>query len=307
MPRCRSAMIGLGRMGANMVAAADARRARVRRLRPRRRRPSRRSPARARPAPTRSRTSSRRLDAPRAVWMMLPAGVVDAALDELLPQLDAGDVVVDGGNSHSVDDLDRASEPPNRACTTSTAASAAASGASRTATALMAGGETEAIAPARRRCCARSRRASTPPRARPGATAPPAPEEEGWLHCGPAGTGHFVKMVHNGIEYGLMEAYAEGLNLLGTPTPARPQRDARRRDRAAERPRALPLRDRRRRRSPRCGGAAPSSRSWLLDLAARGAARGPRARRLLGPRLGLRRGPLDGARGDRRPARRRRC
>ena len=84
--------------------------------------------------------------------------------------------------------------------------------------------------------------------------------EHGYLHCGPNGAGHFVKMVHNGIEYGLMAAYAEGLNILQHANAGKRRAGRRRRDRTAGAPRALPVRHRRRRKSPRCGGAAASSR-----------------------------------------------
>jgi 6-phosphogluconate dehydrogenase len=154
-----------------------------------------------------------RLAPPRVVLLMLPAAVVDATLDGLVPRLAAGDVVVDGGNSHYRDDIERAKRLGARGihhvdCGTSGGVWGAERGYC-----LMIGGEPDVVrrldplfatlAPGR------GAAAPTPGRARPGGTA-----EEGYLHCGPNGAGHFVKMVHNGIEYGLMAAYAEGLNIL---------------------------------------------------------------------------------------------
>ena len=157
----------------------------------------------------------------------------------------------------------------------------------------------------------RSRPASAPAsRARPGRTARSAGEhraEQGYLHCGPSGAGHFVKMVHNGIEYGLMAAYAEGLNILTHANVGTRRARRRRRDDAAAHPEHYSVRPRPARRSPRSGGAAASSRSWLLDLDRRGARARRRARRLRRARLRLGRGPLDARRRDRRGACRRRC
>ena len=96
----------------------------------------------------------------------------------------------------------------------------------------------------------------------------PSPAEMGYLHCGPVGAGHFVKMVHNGIEYGLMAAYAEGLNVLAASRRRPADTRRRRRDDAARAPRALPATRSTSPRSPRSGAAAASSRSWLLDLTA---------------------------------------
>ena len=125
---------------------------------------------------------------------------------------------------------------------------------------LMIGGEDDAVerldpifalARTRRRGRDRARRAGP---------ATPAAGEEGWLHCGPAGAGHFVKMVHNGIEYGLMAAYAEGLNILRQRRRGHPGAHRRRRDRAAARPAVLPVRASTCPPSPRSGGAGRSSR-----------------------------------------------
>jgi len=154
-----------------------------------------------------------RLAKPRIVWLMVPAAVVDATLDALLPTLDAGDVVIDGGNSYYRDDIVRAKRLADRGlhyvdCGTSGGVFGLDRGYC-----LMLGGEAEVVrrldpifatlAPGA------GSLAKTPGRDRRGGTA-----EHGYLHCGPSGAGHFAKMVHNGIEYGLMAAYAEGLNIL---------------------------------------------------------------------------------------------
>ncbi len=153
-----------------------------------------------------------RLHGPRHVWLMIPAGFVDASIAELAPFLSRDDTIIDGGNSYYKDDIRRAKELAARGlyyvdCGTSGGVWGLERGYSQ-----MIGGDPEpvkqldaifrALAPGK---------ASAP--ATPGRTAK-GTAEEGYLHCGPAGAGHFVKMVHNGIEYGLMAAYAEGLNVL---------------------------------------------------------------------------------------------
>ena len=153
------------------------------------------------------------LSAPRTIWLMVPAGVVEHVLDELVPLLEPGDLVVDGGNSYYVDDLRRARVFADKQlhyvdCGVSGGVWGLDNGYG-----LMAGGEDVAIARLEPILRALAPGVGAAPRT-PGRTGDPAPEEEGWLHCGPVGAGHFVKMVHNGIEYGLMAAYAEGLNLL---------------------------------------------------------------------------------------------
>jgi 6-phosphogluconate dehydrogenase len=154
-----------------------------------------------------------RLAPPRVVWLMVPAAVVDSTLETLVPLLAADDVVVDGGNSYYRDDVDRAKALAARGvhyvdCGTSGGVWGVERGYC-----LMIGGETEVVrrldplfvtlAPGA---------GSIPPTASRAGRSDTA--EQGYLHCGPNGAGHFVKMVHNGIEYGLMAAYAEGLNIL---------------------------------------------------------------------------------------------
>jgi 6-phosphogluconate dehydrogenase len=152
------------------------------------------------------------LDTPRAIWLMVPAAVVDAAIAELRPLLAAGDILIDGGNSYYVDDLQRAhSLAADGIHYVDVGTSGGVHGLER-GYCMMIGGEAEtlqqldpifaALAPGRGEIEA------TPDRVE-GGTA-----EQGYLHCGPHGAGHFVKMVHNGIEYALMAAYAEGFSIL---------------------------------------------------------------------------------------------
>ena len=154
-----------------------------------------------------------RLDRPRTVWLMVPAAVVDPTLDTLLPTLAADDVVVDGGNSYYRDDLLRAKRLGDLGvhhvdCGTSGGVFGLERGYC-----LMIGGEPDVVRRLDPVFAALAPGAGsigrTPGRGGRGGTA-----EQGYLHCGPNGAGHFVKMVHNGIEYGMMAAYAEGLNIL---------------------------------------------------------------------------------------------
>ena len=153
------------------------------------------------------------LKKPRAVWLMVPAGVVDKSIADLLPHLESGDILIDGGNSYYVDDIRRAKElKPKGIHYMDVGTSGGVWGLER-GYCMMVGGETDAVkrlepifgtlAPGRGDI------ARTPGREKVGGTA-----EQGWLHCGPNGAGHFVKMVHNGIEYGVMAAYAEGMAIL---------------------------------------------------------------------------------------------
>jgi 6-phosphogluconate dehydrogenase len=205
-------MIGLGRMGANLVrrlirdghrcVAYD------------------RTPAVVKSLEAENATGASsladfvaKLDKPRNIWIMLPAGVVQPTLDALMGLLDPGDVVIDGGNSYYRDDIERARQCRARGvhyvdCGTSGGVFGLERGFC-----LMIGGDDEAvqrldpiwltIAPGE------GSAAATPGRTRTDGTAP-----HGYLHCGPNGAGHFVKMVHNGIEYGMMAAIAEGLSII---------------------------------------------------------------------------------------------
>jgi 6-phosphogluconate dehydrogenase len=154
-----------------------------------------------------------KLTKPRAVWLMIPAGVVDPVLADVVPLLEAGDIVIDGGNSYYHDDMRRAGELKAKGLHyVDVGVSGGVWGKDR-GYCHMIGGETEVVN--RLDPIFRSLAPGVGAAARtPGATGEPGPAEMGYLHCGPNGAGHFVKMVHNGIEYGLMAAYAEGMNIL---------------------------------------------------------------------------------------------
>jgi len=153
------------------------------------------------------------LERPRVIWIMLPAAVVGNVIDQLVPLLDEGDVVIDGGNSYYRDDVDRAAALASRGVRyVDVGVSGGVWGLER-GYCLMIGGEAdvvERLAPVFR---ALAPGVDAAPRTG-GHDGPPSSAEQGYLHCGPAGAGHFVKMIHNGIEYGMMAAFAEGLAIL---------------------------------------------------------------------------------------------
>jgi 6-phosphogluconate dehydrogenase len=154
-----------------------------------------------------------KLRKPRAVWLMVPAAIVDDMIAALVPELESGDILVDGGNSYYIDDIRRAKElAPNQVHYVDVGTSGGVWGLER-GYCMMIGGETTAVQRLDPIFATLSpgigNIARTPDREKVGGTA-----ELGYLHCGPNGAGHFVKMVHNGIEYGVMAAYAEGLNVL---------------------------------------------------------------------------------------------
>jgi 6-phosphogluconate dehydrogenase len=154
-----------------------------------------------------------KLQKPRAIWLMVPAAVVDASIAELLPKLSKDDILIDGGNSYYIDDIRRAKELSTKGVHYVDVGTSGGVWGLERGYCQMIGGETnivrhldpifKTLAPGRGDI------PRTPGREKATGTA-----EEGYLHCGPSGAGHFVKMVHNGIEYGLMAAYAEGLNIL---------------------------------------------------------------------------------------------
>ena len=156
---------------------------------------------------------AQQLDAPRSVWLMVPAGIVDSIVAELAPELDEGDTIVDGGNSYYVDELRRAAELRDRGLHYVDVGVSGGVWGLKRGYCLMVGGDDEAVGRLVPVFETLAPGVETAVRT-PGREGDPAPEEQGWLHCGPNGAGHFVKMVHNGIEYGLMQAYAEGLNVL---------------------------------------------------------------------------------------------
>ncbi|MEO5688825.1 MAG: phosphogluconate dehydrogenase (NAD(+)-dependent, decarboxylating) [Burkholderiaceae bacterium] len=205
-------MIGLGRMGANMArrvmshghqcvvqdANADAVAKMV---------------ADGAVGATTLQEMAAKMTRPRAVWMMVPAAVVDHVLDDLLAHLDPGDIIIDGGNSWYRDDIDRAKRLKDAGyhyvdCGTSGGIAGHDRGYC-----LMVGAEPEIfehLSPILKALAPGVDAASRTP----GCTGDPSNAENGFLHCGPNGAGHFVKMVHNGIEYGMMAAFAEGFNIL---------------------------------------------------------------------------------------------
>jgi 6-phosphogluconate dehydrogenase len=156
---------------------------------------------------------ARALERPRAIWLMVPAAAVDAVLGELTPLLEPGDTVIDGGNTHYVHDIERARRLAERGLHYVDCGTSGGVWGLERGYCLMIGGEPDVVqhlepifatlAPGPGAIERTAGREGTRTAA-----------ERGYLHCGPAGAGHFVKMVHNGIEYGLMAAYAEGLNIL---------------------------------------------------------------------------------------------
>jgi 6-phosphogluconate dehydrogenase len=153
------------------------------------------------------------LDPPRAVWLMVPAAVVDRVIDALAPRLQRGDILIDGGNSWYRDDITRAERLGAAGLHYVDAGTSGGVWGLERGYCLMVGGDDTAVGHLEPVFRALAPGAGEIPRT-PGRSGPVSPAEQGWLHCGPSGAGHFVKMVHNGIEYGLMAAYAEGLNLL---------------------------------------------------------------------------------------------
>jgi 6-phosphogluconate dehydrogenase len=217
-------MIGLGRMGANMVrrlmrgghecVAYDVTPAAVKAI----------AAEGARGAVTLDEFVGA-LQKPRTVWLMVPAAVVDSTLDALLPKLEAGDIVIDGGNSYYRDDIARAARLAKIGmhyvdCGTSGGVFGMDRGYC-----LMIGGEKETVSHLDPIFATLAPGTGTIPRTA-GRETLGGTSERGYLHCGASGAGHFVKMVHNGIEYGMMAAYAEGLNILRHANIGKEKHDA---------------------------------------------------------------------------------
>jgi 6-phosphogluconate dehydrogenase len=195
-------MVGLGRMGGNMTKRLEAAGHELKTFDPQ-----------VESTADTLEELAQQLDAPRSIWLMIPAGIVDSVVSELAPQLEEGDTIVDGGNSYYVDDLRRSAELRERGIHFVDVGVSGGVWGLRRGYCLMVGGDDEAVGRLRPVLEALAPGLDAAARTA-GRDGDPPPEEQGWLHCGPAGAGHFVKMVHNGIEYGLMQSYAEGLNVL---------------------------------------------------------------------------------------------
>lgn len=154
-----------------------------------------------------------KLAKPRVVWLMVPAGVVDSMINAVLPLLERNDVVIDGGNSYYRDDLRRAKELQTRGIQYVDVGTSGGVWGLEKGYCLMIGGQKQAVEMLDPVFAALAPGIGAAPRTK-GREKKESTAESGYLHCGPSGAGHFVKMVHNGIEYGMMAAYAEGLNIL---------------------------------------------------------------------------------------------
>jgi 6-phosphogluconate dehydrogenase len=220
----RIGIIGLGRMGANMalrlldaghqVVAFE-------------RRPERREPL-VKAGATGVATFDDlvgELDTPRVIWLMVPATAVDGVIGNLRPLLTAGDIVVDAGNSNYEDDLRRARELAARGIAHVDVGTSGGVWGRERGYCQMVGGDPDVFRTIEPVLAALAPKVDAAPRTQ-GRTGPPAPEEHGYLLCGPHGAGHFVKMIHNGIEYGLMAAYAEGMNILRHANAGKVRRDS---------------------------------------------------------------------------------
>lgn len=154
-----------------------------------------------------------KLAKPRAVWLMLPAAVVDASIAEIAPLLSAGDIIIDGGNSYYKDDIARAKQLATESIRYADVGVSGGTWGLDRGYCLMIGAQQQTFERLQPIFVSLAPGVETAPRTE-GKKGQPSTAEIGYLHCGPEGSGHFVKMVHNGIEYGMMAAYAEGFNLL---------------------------------------------------------------------------------------------
>jgi len=205
-------MVGLGRMGANMAArllqadhqvvAFDRHADKVRQL-----------GSQGAIGASSFEELVQKLEPPRAIWLMLPAAGVDAAITALAPLLTRDDVIIDGGNSHYRDDIRRAKSLAAVGIRHVDVGTSGGVWGKERGYCQMIGGDADVVQRLEPIFAALAPFFEAAPRT-PGRSGPPTAAERGYLRCGPSGAGHFVKMVHNGIEYGLMAAYAEGLNIL---------------------------------------------------------------------------------------------
>jgi len=205
-------MIGLGRMGANMVRRL------LKKGHPcvvfnRSPKPVQELAREGAAGATSLPDFVQQLAKPRAVWLMVPAAAVDQNIADLLPHLDAGDILIDGGNSYYIDDIRRAKDLALKGIHYVDVGTSGGVWGLERGYCMMIGGENDIIAHLDSVFAKLAPGSASAPRT-PGRESIVSTAEEGYLHCGLNGAGHFVKMVHNGIEYGLMAAYAEGLSVL---------------------------------------------------------------------------------------------
>jgi 6-phosphogluconate dehydrogenase len=167
-----------------------------------------------------------KLEQPRAVWVMVPAGdITDRTITALAEKLDPGDVIIDGGNTHYHDDIRHANALREKGIHHVDCGTSGGVWGLERGYCLMIGGEDEVVQRLAPIFASVAPGFDSAPRT-PGRTGDPSQAEQGFLHCGPNGAGHFVKMVHNGIEYGLMAAYAEGLNIIKNADAGKRTREA---------------------------------------------------------------------------------